>query len=102
MLGYILLILGALYLFWLSQTNFLEGRTMTARHIHELPATQTFTDRDVEVISRESVSDFARLLAPKLLVGAALMLCGGICLDLAERRKRAQPNKSLEPTATAH
>jgi len=90
-LGYTLLVLGALYFLFLSVAVILEGRRLTARHIQELPDTQTFTHRDVELISRESVSDFAKELAPKLFIGTSLMFCGGVFLDIAGRRKRAQP-----------
>jgi hypothetical protein len=83
-----LLILGALYFVYLNATVVLEGRTLTARHIQELPDAQTFTRKDVENISREAVSDFAIETAPKFLIGAALMLCGGIILDVSGRRKR--------------
>jgi len=100
-LGYTLLILGALYFVFLSLTVVLEASTFGSHYIDQLLTSSTYWEREWEREFLDKViSAFAKeIVVPQLLFGAALMFCGGIFLDIAGWRKRAQPNKSLQATA---
>jgi hypothetical protein len=93
-LGYTLLIFGALDIAHLSLALGLEGRAFAEQYIGSLlTPQQTWTHEEVEQLLRTGITDFTRQIAiPQLLIGAALMLCGGICLDVAGQRKRTEPN----------
>jgi len=101
-LGYTLLILGAFYYVVLSLIVVLEGSTFGGDRFDQLLTPPTWTRGQVREFLDQDISAFAReIVVPQLLIGAALMLCGGICLDVAGQRKRSQPNKSLQATAAA-
>jgi hypothetical protein len=101
-LGYTLLILGAFYYVILSLRVVLEASTFGANQFDQLLTPLTWTRGQVREFLDRVISDFAReIVVPRLLFGALLMFCGGVFLDIAGRRKQAQPNTSLEPTATA-
>ena|ERR1035441_3975993 len=101
-LGYTLLILGAFYYVYLSLIVVLDGSAFGSNRFDQLLTPPTWTRGQVREFLARVISAFAReIVVPRLFFGALLMFCGGVFLDIAGRRKRAQPNTSLEPTATA-
>jgi hypothetical protein len=90
--GYILLILGFVWFCILSTAIFSEVRPLTDRQMQEIsPDKQSFTRDDVYQNIRNGVFNFASELPSKLMVGAFLMLGGGIILDVAGRRNLPRP-----------
>ena len=101
-LGYTLLILGALYYVILSLMVGIEASTFGSNHFDQLLTPPTWTGGQVREFLDRVISDFARkVVVPRLFFGALLMFCGGVFLDIAGRRKRTQPNNSLQATAAA-
>jgi len=107
-LGYTLLILGVLNFALFSLVIEVEAINFSEQYMDrflspaKFAAGRTWTRGQVIEFSQTCMSDFARQIAiPQLFIGATLMFCGGICLDIAGRRKRALPNKSLQATAAA-
>ena len=88
-LGYILLILGALYFAFLSFYAVLEAPIYVEHCWDQLLSPPTWTRGQIVEFSQTVLTDFAKAMIFNVLIGAALMLCGGICLDIAGWRKRA-------------
>jgi hypothetical protein len=87
-LGYILLILGFLWVTFVAVECFGVAHAITVDRILKKPTQQTFTRDEVatvSIVSKTAVRDFAALG----FGGGLLMLAGGIILDASGRR---QPN----------
>jgi len=96
--GYILLIVGFVWFCILSIAVFSEVRPLTDRQMREIPPDkQSFTRDDVYQDVRHGVFNFASELPSKFILGAFLMLGGGVILDVAGRRKLPRPVQS-QPT----
>jgi hypothetical protein len=100
--GYVFLILGFVWFCFLSIAVFSEVRPLTDQQMQEIsPEKQSFTRVDVYQDIRNGVFDFASELPSKFMVGAILMLGGGIILDVAGRRKLPRPVQSQATPTTA-
>lgn len=86
-LGYLLLVLGFVYLVLFAACAHKRSIVALGHHLGELPKQETFARKEVErVIWKASFygeQPFARTAVPALL-----MLCGGILLDTARRRQK--------------
>ena len=86
-LGYLLLVLGFLWLVgYCGGVGLPLPRSVAVQYIQQYPEASSFTGAEVQRAIFAGIGEYARRI-PNVTLPAAIMLVGGVLLDIAKKRR---------------